>query len=338
MSLPLGASSSNNIYEPITAVQYTAVASIYTPIAGDVIPPPPFLTVTSTLDTTNINMPIYHIIFGNMLATVNVYIIAGVPSYNATPGVSVELRTITPLVIIVKLVNLSIGINLYNPGDTYTLALDAFNGNTQVLNVIAGRQRNIQLTTFSGAGGGITETINVNSQNALVRIPIIDIQGQTTMDGEYLSDMTFVIQDKYKYKCHENIINEKSCKDKSCKDHYSTPHKLKTTTFYKNNIPLQCVVKGKGKSLQDKVYNISTSINEPNFQNFYERFILYGMLKYILIRLIYGEYDLNKMCRNYNKQFFKDLIHTRFCGFIEFFENPENGIIDFDRFYIKCEC
>lgn len=318
------ASSFNNVYEPITAIEYIAVASIYE--TTDMVTPP-FLTVTSNLNTGTI--PIYHVSFGNTLAFVNVSIISGVPNFTMTPGISVEIRTITPLVIVVTLNNLST--NIYNPGDVYTLALDAMNNNTQILNVIASRTKSIQLTTFMGAGGGISNVLNINTNintiNSLVRIPIIDIQGQTTIDGEYLSDMTFVIQDKYKYKCHENII-----KDKTCKDHYSIS-KLKTTTFYKNNIPLQCVVKGKGKSLQDKVLDIS---NEPNFQNFYERFILYGMLKYILIRLIYGEYDLNKMCRNYNKQFFKDLSHTRFCGFIEFFENPENGIIDFDRYYIKC--
>ena len=61
------------------------------------------------------------------------------------------------------------------------------------------------------------------------------------------------------------------------------------------------------------------------------------MLKYILIRLIYGEFDLNKLCKNFNKQFFKDLAHSRFCAFVDFFEDPANDIIDYDDYFIKCE-
>ena len=149
--------------------------------------------------------------------------------------------------------------------------------------------------------------------------------------GEYLSDMTFVIQDKYKYYGKENIVDPCQC---GCDIYYIQPNKVKTTTLVDNNIPLEDVVIGKG-TLRDKVLRISTSRGEPNFNEFYERFIRYAMLKYILIRLLYGEFDLNKLCRNYNKQFFKDLKHSRFCGFIEFFDNPDNEIIGFDQYFIK---
>ena len=168
-------------------------------------------------------------------------------------------------------------------------------------------------------------------------IPIIDIYGQTTINGAYLSDMAFVIQDQYKYKCHNHMINnDNDCY--GCTIYYLPINKIKTTTFHQNNIPLEDVVKGKG-TLQEKVFNIYntyTVLDKPNFQDFYERFIRYAMLKYILIRLIYGTFDLNKLCRNFNKQFFKDLARTRFCGFIEYFENPANGIVGFDQFFIKC--
>lgn len=210
---------------------------------------------------------------------------------------------------------------------TLTDATYTFDLTDQNFRVKIGYANNVQL-------GGIATSIQFPpTNNTEVRVPIIDIMGQTTIDGEYLSDMMFVIQDKYKYCGHDNLI--KKCS--SCNPHYYSYGKLKTTTFRENNIPLQCVVKGKGKTLQNKVMRFfNTNAFGNNFQDFYRRFIQYAMLKYILIRLIYGEFDLNKLCKNYNKQFFKDLKHTRFCGFIEFFEDPVNQILDFDQFYIKC--
>lgn len=149
--------------------------------------------------------------------------------------------------------------------------------------------------------------------------------------------MIFVIQDQFKYCKNKNIIDPCQC---SCDIYYIQPNKLKTTTFVENNnIPLQDIIVGKG-TLKDKVKRISDKIGEPNYYLFLDRFIRYAMLKYILIRLLYGEFDLCKLCRNFNKQFFKDLSNSRFCGFIEFFQNPDNEIMDFDQYFIKCssEC
>lgn len=156
---------------------------------------------------------------------------------------------------------------------------------------------------------------------SVIKVPMINIYGQTTYNGDYLSDMTFVIQDQYKYNCHKNRNNH-GC---GCIEYYLLPDQLKTTTLQVNNIPLQDVVKGKG-SLYDKVFAI---FNESFFE-FYESFIRYGMLKYILIKLIYGEYDLNKLCRNKHKTFIKDLSHSRFCRFVAYFD------VDFNQYYIKC--
>ena len=228
------------------------------------------------------------------------------------------------------LVTLLVNTDLYRKDNTYDIDLT---GQTMVkiLTVVATREKRLPIT---GAGGGFTPgpTIPVDPTQP-VRVPIIDIYGQTTFNGEYLSDMTFIIQDEFKYCKSKNIVDPCQC---GCDILYIQPNKLKTTTLIDNNIPLQDVVIGKKKTLQDKVLKISTSRGEPNFFNFYERFIKYAMLKYILIRLLYGTYDLCKLCRNFNKQFFKDLSHSRFCGFIEFFDNPDNQIMDFDRYFIKC--
>ena len=227
------------------------------------------------------------------------------------------------------------GVNplLYNIGDVYNITVKSSIPGSTAAEGFAARK----LAVFTGAGGGFS-TLPISPTGSIdptqpVRVPIIDIYGQTTLNGEYLSDMTFVIQDQYKYCKSKNIIDPCQC---GCDIYYIQPYKLKTTTLIDNNIPLQDVVIGKG-SLQNKVLNIFYSTGEPNFKLFYERFIRYSMLKYILIRLLYGSYDLSKLCRNYNKQFFRDLAHSRFCGFIEFFENPDNEIIGFEAYFIKCD-
>ena len=68
--------------------------------------------------------------------------------------------------------------------------------------------------------------------------------------------------------------------------------------------------------------------------NFYEQMILYGMLKYILAKLLYGEFNIKYLLRKYNKQFFKDLSHSRFCGAIDFFNDYHNHILNYDQYFL----
>ena len=308
------------------------------------LPLPVFSPITVTVDTTDPQVPIYTVTFNDLQGIVPLTITIKItPTENTITklnalriGADVEIIN-SDIILTVRLPILKgVDPNRYNVGDEYRIILNAVVNNVEGVFVRASRSK----SEFIGAGGGFTSipiaptgptgTIGIQP----VRVPIIDIYGQTTLNGEYLSDMTFVIQDQYKYYCNENIIDPCQC---DCDIIYIQPDKLKTTTLIDNNIPLQDVVIGKGKTLQAKVDKIATSIGEPNFKLFNERFLRYAMLKYILIRLLYGTYDLNKLCRNYNKQFFKDLKHSRFCGFIEFFEDPANEIMNFDQYFIKCK-
>jgi hypothetical protein len=191
---------------------------------------------------------------------------------------------------------------------------------------------------FTGYITNNSSNCNVTNMEDVI-VPIIDILGQTTVDGEFLSDFKFIIQDKYCYKS-KNIVKEKCChndKGCNCKTLYCPENKLKTTTFYQDKIPLQDVVKGKGKTLKCKLlhyYNKHYQTIGPSFENFYDQMILYGMLKYILAKLIYGDFNISYLYKNFNEQFFKDLSNTRFCGFIQFFDNPDNYIIDYDHYFI----
>lgn len=45
------------------------------------------------------------------------------------------------------------------------------------------------------------------------------------------------------------------------------------------------------------------------------------MTRYILSRILYGNFDINYLLEIKYKRFIKDLGRSRFCRFIEFFEN-----------------
>lgn len=168
------------------------------------------------------------------------------------------------------------------------------------------------------------------------RVPIINISGQTTDSGEYLSDMTFSIMDKYQY-CDNEPIRYKN--PKNCRPIFLKTKKLKETIYFQYGPPLQYVVKGKGNTLRAKLfdYYLDHQIEfGPDFAHFSLLMYRYGMIKYVLARILYGKFDIKYLCRNFNKQFFKDLKKSRFCGFIEFFEDPNQGVIGFEKNFIKC--
>jgi hypothetical protein len=221
----------------------------------------------------------------------------------------------------------SLGFNL-GSGDTS----DGFTGPTGI---------------FMGAGGGFAGNVPINTTLCgcnqfidpclKVVVPIITIDGQSTYFQDYLSDMLFTIQDKYQYYCYDKCILKNP--NKKCRPIYIKQKKIKTTTFLEFNPPMQDVVKGKGCTLRDKLLNYYTkhlTQTMPSFNDFYILMTRYGMAKYILAKILYGDFNIKYLCRNFNKQFFKDLKKTRFCGFIDFFNNPANGVVGFDHYFIKC--
>lgn len=192
-------------------------------------------------------------------------------------------------------------------------------------------------TCCTGATGCTGSAIIPN----LIRIPGINILGQTTVNGDFLSDFTFIVDDtRQYYDCNAIILpgRQYTSDCDNCQPIYVNPKKLVTTKFFQYGPNLQCIVKGKGTSLRDKVLYTYDRINLIiSFQQFYINIITYAMLKYILARVLYGQFDMKYLARNFNCQFFKDLAHSRFCGFIEFFDDPANGLIGYHK-YFKNAC
>ena len=228
-------------------------------------------------------------------------------------------------------------------GDHYIILLLGCES-TDGAQVTLTRKRRVggEFGNFLGAGGGFNNgfigftggcsgcACFTNNSCGNIRVPIVSISGQTTFDGEYLADMLFIICDQFQYyKCKPL----KSC----CKINFVKSELLLQTQFRTCGIKLENVVKGPNNlSLREKlilIYNQFSSILGPSFNAFYENFILYGMAKYILSRVLYGDFNLNYLLKSFNKEFLYDLGNSRFCAFLELFEDCNSNVYGFNQFF-----
>jgi len=157
-------------------------------------------------------------------------------------------------------------------------------------------------------------------------IPYIIINGQTLIDFSDAGNMIFTIGDKFTY-YEKNPLVKNNC---------VTPYPsndIKITKFDQSCPLMVSVLKGKGCNLIIKASTLTT--NKP-FPEFYLYLILYGMLKYILSKILYGEFDINYLLRKNNKRFLKDLGNSRFCSFLQLFNNPESQIFGYDKYFKYC--
>lgn len=152
-----------------------------------------------------------------------------------------------------------------------------------------------------------------------VEVPQINIDGQTLIDGSDVGDMIFTIKDKYSY--YGKVV-DRPCQSVECIDQ----HQVKTTIFEQCCPKMVSAIKGDLPTLQEKLEQLWLKYNllpELYFRDFYENIILYGMAKYILSRLLYGYFDINFLLWQYNSQFLKDLGNSRFCNFVQFFQQAQ---------------
>ena len=178
-----------------------------------------------------------------------------------------------------------------------------------------------QLTTMN-------TSINYSCENTCdticeaIRIPQINITAQTTIDGSDIGDALFTIIDDGNL---ENI----------CAIQYTKSY---DKIVYHRCCPyIVSVVKGKGKTLFERLNNIYDKLGETkigvSFMIFYQNIVLYGMSKYILSKLLYGDFDINYLLGKYNEKFLSDLGSSRFCGFIEFFEDCESPVRGYNKYF-----
>ncbi len=125
-------------------------------------------------------------------------------------------------------------------------------------------------------------------------VPKILIEGQTFGNGSDIANMHFTIIDKLEYYKDTSIIGTK------CGYFYTKINKLKETTFLKccENVSLFNVLRGEGKNALEKAEFLflksDEAIQKIGFINFYyNNLIPYAMIRYILSKILYGNFNIN---------------------------------------------
>lgn len=248
----------------------------------------------------------------------------------------------------------------YNNGDIYRFNLNTnyMEGGGEIINMIFIRDPGFRNDTTT-VGGELKESIPLvplnppnnmliskqkdvhnisnysdknNKECINVLIPSINILGQTSVNRSDIGDVVFTIQDKFQY--YDNDIPKHENK---CGIYYINPNKLKTTTFHECCPKIVSVVKGKGSTLYAKLSYTFFKLGESKIgvplTVFYPNIFLYAMLKYILARILYGEFNIKFLLEKYNDQFLDDLRHSRFFQAIQVFEDCNSIVYNYNKYF-----
>ena len=135
--------------------------------------------------------------------------------------------------------------------------------------------------------------------------PLIFINSQTLIDGSDVGNTIFTVVD-----------NE--------------------TTIYEKNCPLTVsVLKGKGKTAAEKVENIFLNTTMSlNLYQFGLSMLIYSMLRYILSKLLYGNFNINYLLGKYYKNFLKDLKNSKYNNFLKDFIGPDGKYYKYNEYFL----
>ena len=163
------------------------------------------------------------------------------------------------------------------------------------------------------------------------QVPQIQITAQTNVEGSDVGDAVFIICDEFDYNKHRKIPHN------TCNTRYIRPNQVKQTKFNKCCPYMVSVLRGRGKTLYDRVLSIYNKLGEArigvSFAVFYQNIVLYGMAKYILSKLLYGDFNIDYLLGKYNEQFLCDLKNSRFCAFTEFFESRTSPVRGYNKYF-----
>lgn len=169
----------------------------------------------------------------------------------------------------------------------------------------------------------------INPECNNVRVPNVFFTAQTTIDGTDVGEADFTICDEYTY----YNTNPLPPMDR-CAVNYICSNQLKQTKFRQCCPFMVSVVKGDGTTLMDKVFNIYDKFQiQIGFWNFYNNIVLYGMLKYVLSRILYGDFNIDYLLGKYDEKFLIDLGNSRFCEAITVFEDCTSAIYGYSKYF-----
>lgn len=167
-----------------------------------------------------------------------------------------------------------------------------------------------------------------------INIPILNIVGQTLIDGSDIGNVIFTIIDDRQYYCKEPLSHDNGC---GCGVFFAKESQLKITRFSKCCPIIVSVVKGEGNTLYEKLENIFNTLGQDvigvDFQSFYNRIFFYAMLKFILARILYGKFRIRFLLGKYNDQFLKDLGNSRFCSALHLFLDCDSIVFGYNKYF-----
>jgi hypothetical protein len=199
-----------------------------------------------------------------------------------------------------------------------------------LVNIITNR------TCSKNTGGGYCDNNNdclLLSDCENVRIPAILIKAQTNTDGSDLGDATFQICDKIQYYDSKMLDMDDN---NTCKIRYIATKDLKQTKFQKGNLNIASVLKGEGHTACEKLSNLFMDFGyelKITFLEFANNIMIYVVIRYILSKLIFGDFNMDYLLGKYYNTFIDNLGKSRFCSFVEIFLDCNSIIYDYDKYF-----
>jgi hypothetical protein len=199
--------------------------------------------------------------------------------------------------------------------------------------IVPNKALNLQSNMCCGSCGasGSTCSALIAGNCGTIRVPIVNINAQTTVDGSDIGYVIFTICDEFTYYKEKPLPPE----DK-CAVIFIAPDQVKQTVFRRCCPFMVSVLRGRGETARDKAWSIferySTQIMVP-FETFYLNLILYAMSVYVLSRILYGNFDINYVLTKHYHKFIKDLGASRFCEFIVEFKSCDSPVFGYNKYF-----
>lgn len=189
---------------------------------------------------------------------------------------------------------------------------------------------NVCCNNCCGASGNICSSI-IAGNCGTIRVPIVNINAQTTVDGADIGYVIFAVCDEFTYYEEQPLPPE----DK-CAVIYIAPNQVKQTVFRRCCPFMVSVLRGRGHTARNKAWSIwerfSVQIGVV-FETFYLNLILYAMSVYVLSRLLYGNFSINYVLTKYFDKFIEDLGNSRFCEFTAVYLNCTSPVFGYNKFF-----
>ena len=231
-----------------------------------------------------------------------------------------------PLSFTIKILgNISFDKCAYKMGDTYKFITSKVISGHPSMQAFFTREQRIDKNDACSSSQLLLKKNNIFNT---IKVPSIFIDFQTLIDGSDIGNTILEVTDKFQYYNHKTtpIISNYNCQVININD-------PKITRFDKSCPKIVSVLKGIGETAYDKISYLHDD-NIIDFYDFYINLVKYSMTKYLLSRIMYGQFNIKYVLNKYNNKFLKDLRNTRFCNFVNEFTNPNSDIFGYEQYFL----